>query len=689
VAVIDTFVDDSISELAGQLAPGRTDVRASTRPANDIDRTGHGTFVASIIAAKRNGVGVHGVAFDSRILAIRADTPGTCTSNTPGSECSFNDSALISAIDYAISQGVRVINMSLGGTVTAGNQTLENAVRRAAQAGIVVVIAAGNEGAPPSGMTPAQGTSPEEPAYIAGEAASLGRVVAVGAIDANRRITDFSNRAAQTQNFYLLAPGRRVITAGIDDNVRNPNLPTCMPGQTSGCNDADNDGEYFAISGTSFAAPHVAGALALMFDLFPSITPENALRALLDTADDYTDPLPDAVLGTPAGIGTDAVSGRGILNLQRAFAPIGASSFNFDGVPVQVSATLAATGGATGDWMIQSGAFDGLVFQDSLARGFRLDEAALASGRAPLANLSTRARFERGESRAFTVGPASLSWFAPPAEPHDPRRPWAEAPQPMFETRLGLGKSEFAVGRGGGGGERLVPGFSLAEDPSGPSGLDVGTTWTRAAYQLGPVRLDAVASSGETRSATSVGMGVSGRAWAGRLSLASAEDATTALGGRLQSRFGMEDSTRFTALRYEHLADLGAWTLGATAEAADVRLEGADVNGLWTSTWTLSAERPFADGRLRILLGQPRRAEGGSVRFDAPVEVLRSGALRFDRRSAALTPSGREVDLEASWSRRLDRLTTVETSAALITQPGHVAGADPEGAVWFSVRRAW
>jgi subtilisin family serine protease len=157
---------------------------------------------------------------------------------------------------------------------------------------------------------------------------------------------NFSNRAGQTANYYLLAPGVSVIVAGVDDNVRLPNNPACSATVITGCNDADTDGDYWSASGTSFSAPHVAGALALMLDLFPNITPEDALSALLVTATDYVTTAPDFVSGVAAGVGADQVGGRGILNLARAFAPIGTASFNFGDEKVDVAETLGPASGA-------------------------------------------------------------------------------------------------------------------------------------------------------------------------------------------------------------------------------------------------------------------------------------------------------------------------------------------------------
>jgi len=687
VAVIDTNLDSTVAELQGQVTSDSIDIRASTRAANDIDPDGHGTLVASIIAAKKDGLVMHGVAFDAQILHIRADRPGSCLETGPEDECSFQDPTLAEAIRYAVTRGARIINLSLGGEIDA-DPTVENAIFAAAAAGVLVVISAGNEGAAPTATEAAMGTSPTEPAYVAGQNGSLGRVVAVGAVGFNRRISDFSNRAGATQNFYLLAPGQRVIAAGPDDNILLPNQPTCVGMATTMCNDADTNQDYYLVSGTSFSAPLVAGALALMLQRFPNITPENALAALLSTADDYVDSAPDAIRGEAAGVGADPVSGVGILNLARAFAPIGSTSFSFGPASVPLSAALAPASGALGDWAEQSGAFNGLVFQDVFERGFRIGEVELAEPRAPFADMSVRANYARASAHAIDFGPASLSWFSPPPEPYDPRTPWAEAPRPTFEAHMKFASTEIATGRGGGPGS-LSPAMMLIDDPSGPPQLGRGGSWTSVSQRAGPVTLDFMASAATDRNAS--GMGVSFATGSGttRVGYASLSDERTALGGALQSRFGGEDGTRMSAISVETARPVGAWTLSGSIEAAEARVANLDVSGLWTSAWSLNAERPFAGGALRLSLAQPRRAEGGSLFFDAPVEILKSGAIRREARVAGLSPSGREIDLETAWRRQLGPRTTIEAAAALSLSPNHVADAGPETALWFGVRRAW
>ena len=193
--------------------------------------------------------------------------------------------------------------------------------------------------------------------------------------------------------------------------------------------------------------------------------------------------------------------------------------------------------------------------------------------------------------------------------------------------------------------------------------------------------------------ASSFGIGAGGEAngetWAVRLGYADVKDTRAALGGALQSRFGRKDGTKLSAVSLEGRRVAGNWTLSGSLEAADARIDQLDVSGLWTSAWSLSAEHPFANGALRFTAGQPRRAEGGELAFDAPVAVTRSGAILYEPRIAGLTPSGRELDLETAWSTRLGAMTTLEAAAALSLQPNHIANAEPATAIWLSLRHAW
>jgi subtilisin family serine protease len=689
VAVIDSGIDQTSTELAGRIAAVHDicgvalSCNGTTRAPTDVDPNYHGTFVASAIAANRNGFGMHGVAYESQILMIRADRPGTCQQTGPDDGCSFSDSAVINSINYAVAQGAKIINMSLGSDGGISN-AMRNAIINATNQGVLFTISAGNEGAPASGGTAATGIRPGEPAIVAGDPGVSGRVVAVGAIDRNGNIATFSNRAGTStlnQAYYLLAPGVDIVTAGPDDNLITP--------ANSG-NDADANSDYYGVDGTSIAAPQVAGALALMLDLFPNISPTTALQILLDTATDYVSATPDAVLGIQAGAGDDAVGGVGIMNLRAAFTPQGFATVSFaPGQELALATALGPASGALGDWAEYSQAFNGIIFQDRYERGFRLGDARLTNARAPFSDFTLRADYARGHARQVGLGPASLSWFNAPKATYDPRTPWAEEPEATFTLTYAFSKeSEISVGRGGGP-ERLTPGMMLTEDRSGPATLGSGDEWTSMKQTFGPVTMDLRSSSGGGRNSSSVGLGHYGKGWGVRLGFASLDDANTALGGTLQSRFGGEDGTKMSAMSLEGSKHIGAWTLSGMVEAADVKMDELNVSGLWTSAWSLSAQTGFAGGALRFSAAQPRRAESGELAFSAPVFLTREGAIVYEDRMAGLTPSGREFDLETAWSTSLGPMTSFEAAIAYSIQPNHIAAAEPESAAWLSLRHFW
>jgi subtilisin family serine protease len=140
VGVIDTGIDRNHPEFAGAIASASIDI-VSGSPDNLDDQDGHGTAVAGILAARRNGELSHGVAYNAQILAVRADTDGSCASG-----CTFDQADIAAGTDYAVANGARVINYSLGGASALG-PVLGAALRRATDAGAVLVLAAGNDGA--------------------------------------------------------------------------------------------------------------------------------------------------------------------------------------------------------------------------------------------------------------------------------------------------------------------------------------------------------------------------------------------------------------------------------------------------------------------------------------------------------------------------------------------------------------
>ncbi|WP_273014002.1 S8 family peptidase [Hyphomonas sp.] len=727
IAVIDTGTDADHPDLEGAVVQ-MYDVCADTecsgfdengdrvnirRQPGDIDTGGHGTLVSGVIAARRQDDfnsslddntpnGIQGAAYESSILDIRADSPGSCGREGEDDDCVYNDRNLVTAIEYAVDQGATIINMSLGGDIDS-DPTLENAIRAAANAGVLVVISAGNDGEPAGtdeegNPTEAKGEIPNEPAYIAGEASSLGRVVAVGAVDPDGKLSDFSNRAGTaSQSYYLLAPGEGVISTGPDDDVAFPDLPTCAVGEFEGCNDADSEGDYYRIAGTSFAAPYVAGSLALLLDAFPNLRsqPEVALQILLDTATDYVDSTPDIITGEVAGVGTDSVSGVGLLNLEEAFRPQGQQNLDFGSEKVSLIDAVAPSGGAFGDWASNSGAFNKLVFQDKYQRGFQFNADAVAAAfptdalGSRLINFDTRADWAAGESYAVNAGNMSFSW-AQARLKEDPTAPYQEDPQSTFKMRYSLGESQVEFGRGGSL-THLAPDISLLNEPGVGNAFSTGGAWAKFSHAISDnLVMDIFSAEQGARSQSGFMFGRDERTWSVRAGASFISDEDTALGGSLQARFGAEDQTEMTAYALEGAWLSGAgWIVSSGLEVASVELPGVDAEGIWTSRWSLGADRALGEGRLHFIVAQPRRAETGHLNLDAPIGVDLNSQLIRGLVKAELTPSGRQIDYETRYTFGLTDTWSGEAAAVISTSPNHIYGAEGQEALWMRLSTPW
>jgi len=243
VAVIDSGVDAGYPALKGAVEQG-ADLVQPGQPA-DYDCVGHGTLVAGIIAARpRPGTGFVGIAPGATILPVRQTESDQQQPNGAG--------ILAQAIDYAVSRGAQVINISI--TTSGTTPALADAVRRALDHDVVIVAAAGNDGASPY-------TAKEYPADYPG-------VLAVGAVGQDGQPLSFSS------------PGAAVVAPGTD--IVGP--------------DAAGTG-LVAGEGTSFATAFVSGVAALVRSYLPALTAAQVVNRIEATADHPAGPLPSALLG--------------------------------------------------------------------------------------------------------------------------------------------------------------------------------------------------------------------------------------------------------------------------------------------------------------------------------------------------------------------------------------------------------
>ncbi|MCD6291755.1 MAG: S8 family serine peptidase [Anaerolineae bacterium] len=257
VAVLDTGVDVNHPELQGQFLPGYS----YTTDNDDVsDVCGHGTHVAGIIAANtNNGVGIAGVAPEAKILPVKV-----MDRYQPDTGCYGTYSDFARGIIYAVDHGAKIINMSFGGT--AYSYSLHDAVAYAANHGVLMVAAAGNNNS-------------DTPFYPA----AYDEVMAVAGTDNNDArysrsdFGDWIDIAAPATSIYSL--------------------------YTDGTNST-----YAYMSGTSMAAPHVTGVAALLLAQDPNRTADDLKSILESSADDLGDP------------GKDPYFGYGRVNAYRALA---------------------------------------------------------------------------------------------------------------------------------------------------------------------------------------------------------------------------------------------------------------------------------------------------------------------------------------------------------------------------------
>ncbi|MEG4067178.1 S8 family serine peptidase [Microcoleus sp. Pol11C2] len=272
VAVIDSGVDYNHPDLTGNIwsNAGETGVDAigrnkASNGADDdnngfvddfrgwdfvnndndpLDDNNHGTHISGLVAAKKDGVGITGTAPTAKIMPLKIlDGAGVGK---------IRDE--INAINYAVANGAKIINVSLGG-LQLNVQELD-AIRLAEAQGAIVISAAGNDAR----------AQADYPARFANEVG-----IAVGAVTRNGLFADYSNRAGSEAINYFVGPGGDGGTTDSGDVYST--VPLSEPGIPY---------QYFA--GTSMAVPQVSGVIALMLQANPSLTPADIKRILAETA---------------------------------------------------------------------------------------------------------------------------------------------------------------------------------------------------------------------------------------------------------------------------------------------------------------------------------------------------------------------------------------------------------------------
>jgi len=294
VAVIDTGLDVLHLDLLGRVWVNRDEVPFNGKDddgngyVDDVrgwnfvddspditDNNGHGTVISGIIAGNvDNGFGIAGVNPWAVIMPVKAtdfDNKGT----------SFT---VAQALVYAVDKGARIVNISICGEGRA--QIEEAAIRKATEKGVLVIVAAGNDG---------KNTKDYGPSGVPG-------VITVASTDLNDRRVGFSNWGKEVD---VAAPGVDVLSLRAD---RTDLLVHEKDDYESGSAIVGKDRLCYRVAGTSFSVPLVTGVASLILSTRPELTAEQVRRMILQSARDIDEP------------GYDQYSGYGLLDAKAALA---------------------------------------------------------------------------------------------------------------------------------------------------------------------------------------------------------------------------------------------------------------------------------------------------------------------------------------------------------------------------------
>lgn len=289
VAVIDSGVDGDHPDLASRIAEAKSFVGGSAR----VDEEGHGTFVAGLIAAGvNNTIGIAGSASSAELLVAKV---------VDGNDL-IDVEAEVKAIKWAVERDARVINMSLGGFRDPRDPDRDAFSPLEAQAigwahgrGVVVVAAVGNNM-----------DTPPRPWPYASYPAALPHVLGVSALARDGSVPAFSHRDKIYND--IAAPGVGILST----------FPRALTAESKECPEQGYSScapdDFRKGQGTSFAAPQVSAAAAVLLAIRPNLRPEQVTELLTRTAHDV-----NGATGCP-GCATqrDALTGWGRLDVNAA-----------------------------------------------------------------------------------------------------------------------------------------------------------------------------------------------------------------------------------------------------------------------------------------------------------------------------------------------------------------------------------
>ncbi len=694
IAIIDSGIDVTHPDL-GNLASTSWSAGGEGLVGNS-----HATFVAGIAGASRTQSSdpndMHGMAYKATLVNFQAARPSDTAAN---GFVSFSTGDLINAINAAAGLSPDdlvvesdIMNLSLGALSNSDSTFagIRTAMRAAASEDKIMVLAAGNEGL---SADPNDRLQPIYPAAYADDSGIAGLAIVVGNLTSTNTAAASSNLCGDTMNYCLFAPG--------------VSIRSTLDG-----------GNYGIGSGTSFAAPYVAGAAAVVKAAFPGVSSEDVVNRLLLTAADLGDP------------GVDSTFGRGRLDLEAAMAPVGPTGFPIGSTVDSPKTGLSGSGLrlAAGFAMDQSGArhlrramaFDEMGFpfpvrldemvsvaeRDHGLEAFIDGEArSLAMGQADHARITALVADDEATGSIDAPSATSFEWY----EHNRKSLPLRFSADVADETRIfaslnsdggpRLGLSADLTERRGTTLQRhafLSPHHIVAQDaatagvsfsPMKGTTMAVSTSSTVLSMDSSKTSLQRAEVLQRLPKAIDV-----------RLEAGLIQEEGGFAGGRSSGAFGDQRSARSQFLTISFLGPIHDdidWFASYSRGFSSIG-EGEVVDLM---DWSNTRSEAFGAGVIvrdfmhdgdgvTLMVGQPLRQNHAKATIDLPVARRPDGRLVTAEETIDFAPDAREIATEIGYSLPLDRYGDMDLEAVgfLRLNPDHDDDRKPEAGVGLAYR---
>ncbi len=659
VGVVDGGVQLDHPDLQANILNSGWDFENNDNDASD-DR-GHGTHVAGIIAAVKDGrqsrYNMHGIAYNAKILPVKVlDASGSgFTSN------------IALGIEYAADNGAKVINLSLGGAGVMPD--IKASMQYAINKGVFVVAAAGNDGA-------------ADPIYPAGYAATINdltnaaALIAVGAVDKQNNIASFSNRCGVAKNWCMVAPGVGILSTYINNN-------------------------YAISNGTSMAAPHVSGAIAVLLEQSPNLKADDIYDILLMTATD---------LGAP---GIDDIYGHGLLNLDKATQPVGATSIALSGGGLigLVKSSITANA-AFGDAFSASNASFAIL--DAYQRAYTVSFSDIVENSASI-KFDDIFKFFGDEQfdDEISFGDNIKIGFKTITKNNFNKTNKGDL---LKSTRVSLtsdlGSSKLTVNYnvpvaesfGFGAIDAYDNSLSVGKKSSGNPFLgfaDNGQSFISEMegknFKTKLVSFYGAQESGNNVTGYATDFSYSLNNFNVGLQAGFMNEEGSFLGTKSSGAFaiGEQTSTWFYGVsgQYNISSDInlfGAYNAGISYPQTSAKSLISDISEIQSQSFSLGVTKENnlrRNDKIGLVVSQPLRVSSGSATLDLPIYTSANGSIYRQDFTADLTPSGRETDIEMFYSTSINEVTNLKTGVMYRIQPGHNKDAGSEAIFIIKFKR--